>query len=480
MPLTAYRHAHACHIPSNWAGLPPEMRDIVERVLTDRFWQAGISEGSKDDFYARVLDKKHTMEGLASTIRGSIRFVRETCYAIIYCMSRLDMQFYGFNELPGPLAHALLANSFSLSPHQLINLLNLTRYLVDNCPVGLREHFLPPILAACFQQMDAKVNFEWQKLDQQQSVQAGGDALTEEMKSESILRQLTYTAVMMVADFLDPARMSMSPDALVSITAKLCLDPFSAADEQQKYPTLREFCLIQSSIVEPLLMFCTHAIRMRDTRCCGIILRVFRSIVPEFQAGTSQSSSAQSTENKTTLESKTKVDTTPISAETAQPIREFISSNVLQACIQSLHEPYFVELQKDLALLISSIFIFYTPLTNTPRSVVLSLPNMDPAEVDKAIQQVSQPSVSSRYQRGVVLDLLKDLKGVSISEMGKLSNSVSLSKPHAKRSTRSRMAEEFMTAPPPTSTNGSTTTRGAASTKTEDDLEGVAGLFEAS
>lgn len=201
-------HAHASHTPNNWTGLPPEMRSIVGRVLTDRFWQAGISEGSKDEFYARVLEKKLTLEGLASTIRGSIRFVRESCYAIIYCMTRLDVQFYGFNELPGPLAHALLADSFSLSAHQLINVLNLVRYLVDNCPVPLREHFLPPILAACCQQMDARINSEWMKLEHQQAVKTGGDALTEEMKAESILRQLTNAAVMMVADFLDPARLS--------------------------------------------------------------------------------------------------------------------------------------------------------------------------------------------------------------------------------------------------------------------------------
>lgn len=182
------------------------MKSIVELVLTDRFWQAGISEGSKDDFYARVLDKKHTLEGLASTIRGTIRFVRESCYAIIYCMTRLDVHFYGFSELPGPLAHALLANSFSLSAHQLINVLNLVRFLVDNCPVDLQDHFLPPILAACFQQMDARINSEWMKLDQQQAVKTGGDALTEEMKAESILRQLTYASVVMVADFLDPNR----------------------------------------------------------------------------------------------------------------------------------------------------------------------------------------------------------------------------------------------------------------------------------
>jgi exportin-5 len=186
--------------------LPLETRSIVDRILTDRFWQSGISEGSKDDFYARVLEKKHTLEGLASTIRGSIRYVRESCYAILYCMTRLDTQFYGFSELPGPLARAALADAGSLSAHQLINLFNLIRVLVDNCPVPLREHFLPPILEACFQQMDARVNSEWARLGQQQVVKSAGDDLTEEMKNESILRQLTYTAVMLVADFLDPAR----------------------------------------------------------------------------------------------------------------------------------------------------------------------------------------------------------------------------------------------------------------------------------
>jgi exportin-5 len=186
------------------------MQSVVGSLLTDRFWQAGISGGSKDDFYARVLETKSTLEGLASTIRGTIRFVRESCYAIIYCMTRMDVQFYGFHELPGPLAHSLFADSYSLSAHQLINLLNLVRHLVDSCPVQLREHFLPPILAACFQQTDAKVNSEWARIDEQQGTKSGADALTEEMKSESILRQLTYTSVMMVADFLDPSRMSKS------------------------------------------------------------------------------------------------------------------------------------------------------------------------------------------------------------------------------------------------------------------------------
>ena len=182
---------------------------MVDRVLSDRFWQAGISEGSKDDFYSRVIDKKYTIEGLASTIRGSVRFVRETAYAIIYCMSRLDLQFYGHVGLSEPLSTALFADSIWLSTHQQSHLLNLVRYLVDDCPVDYREQLLPDLLSACFRQMDAKISGEWEKMAQQQIAQADGEAgLKEEMKAESILRQVTYTAVVMVADFLDPTKPS--------------------------------------------------------------------------------------------------------------------------------------------------------------------------------------------------------------------------------------------------------------------------------
>lgn len=137
------------------------MGSIVNRILTDRFWQAGISTGSKDDFYARVTDTKSTMEGFASSIRGSVRAVREACYSILWCMSRLDVDFYGFNELPGPLAHALFGDAHCLSSHQLIALLNVVRLMVDDCPVELRDHFVPPILASCFTQMDLKCSSEW-------------------------------------------------------------------------------------------------------------------------------------------------------------------------------------------------------------------------------------------------------------------------------------------------------------------------------
>lgn len=202
--LNFLMHAHAFYTPRNWTDLPVEMRPIVTTILTDRFWQSGISEGSKDDFYARVLSTKATVEGLASSIRKAVRTVKDACYNILYGMSRFDALFFGFQELPDPLARALFADAQNLSSHQSINLLQLARHLISSCPVRHRPHFVTPLLVACLKSLDSKIRGEWEQLIQKQQAKTEDEDLTNEMKEESILRHLTYNAVVMVADVMRP------------------------------------------------------------------------------------------------------------------------------------------------------------------------------------------------------------------------------------------------------------------------------------
>lgn len=181
------------------------MPAIVERILTDRFWQAGISTGSRDEFYSRITASRISLEGFASSVRGKIRAVRESSYSMLYSMSRLREHFYRFPELAGPLSEALFKDSSHLSSHQFNVLLHVSRCLIDDCPVAFRSQFLPQMLSSLFANIDLKVTKEWDNIERQKQGFADGD-LTDEMKSESILRQLTYNAVVMVASLLDPQR----------------------------------------------------------------------------------------------------------------------------------------------------------------------------------------------------------------------------------------------------------------------------------
>ena len=179
---------------------------------------------------------------------------------------------------------------------------------------------------------------------------------------------------------------------------------------------MRAFVLSSLPILQPLMIFCTHALHMRDSRSCGIIIRVLSSIVPEFAAG----------------------------SDTDSAIREHVSSAVLQEAITSLHDPYFVDVQRDLAQLIATIYITYAPLSPTPHAVLRSLPSITEERLQAVGKQLFA-SPSPRHQRALVLDLLEGVRGVSVSEQGRIMPRVPAPSAATKKGReRSGMLSEFM------------------------------------
>lgn len=140
------------------------------------------------------------------------------------------------------------------------------------------------------------------------------------------------------------------------------------------------------------------------------------------------------------------------------------------ACITSLHEHHFVDLQRELGNVMAAIIANYSQLTPTPREVLAQLPNVRPEDVNTCFENITRVGTNQRQQRAHILDLLKDLKGVSIAEMGKVQKSMDFAKASTKASTRSKMQQEFMTAP---ATNGQ-----QDKGRNSPDLTGVAGLFD--
>ncbi|TKA27966.1 hypothetical protein B0A50_04032 [Salinomyces thailandicus] len=405
--LQMLRHAQAYHNPANWTQLPDELQQVVRRTMQDRFWQAGISAESKEQFYARVSGSKTSFEGFASVVRGTMRNIREQGYHVLYLMTKFDEQFYGLPELAEPLAEALFADAEALSANHLHPIINLTTGIVQRCPPHHRARFLPPLLTRLFGKLDAKIAAEWEAIGaagaREGGEGAGEEELGDEMRMESVLRQLTFSMVSFVPFLLEFDRaqqqqqqQGVPPSQSGGSNGAVQPPPAAtAAAHTPAKPTVSDVVLSDPSVLEPLILFCTHALRMRDQRCCSTICKVFRTITPLFQ--------------------------TPHAP--APQVREFISTEVLKACITSLHEPYFADLQKELASLIAQVLVLYGRFTATPREVLLSLPEMGEAKVDRALGRLGKAG-SERLQRAIVLELLEGVRGVGIHEAGRIRREV--------------------------------------------------------
>lgn len=400
--LQFIRLSHSLYEPSNWKEMPYEMSSVVRQIFTDRFWQVGISQGSRDDFYASIGGTKTSLEGFASSIRAALRLIRETGYRLLFYLSLLGTQLYGQQDLPQPLAEALFADACALSPHQMALLIDTMRPIVENCPKECRHHFLPPMLSAMFEQVDRKAHAEWQRIEQRKSAATEDDDLAAEMKDESVLRQLTLSAVTLVVGLLEPERPILKVDTGSGT---------NGIPVPQSNDSTREFVLQTPLVLKPLILFCTHALLMHDTRACSLIAKVLRTIIGDFAGDTALDSD----------------------------VREFISTEVLKACVTSLNDPYFVDMQKEFAHLIASILVTYSPRTETPKQVLLSLPDMTHEKVDRAVRHLLRANNNPKQQRAIILDFLKGFRGVGIHEQGKLPKT-------DPNKLRSHMQQRYMTA----------------------------------
>lgn len=402
--LASYNHQ--LHDPASWPNLSSDQYVVVQRVLRDRYWQSGISGGSMQEFHERVKSTKATLEGFASSVRGRIRTNLENCYSIIHTLGRLGSPFYSIPELPSMVAEALFASSQSLSPHHFGLLLSMLPKLVEECPHDDMQHFLTPVLAEVITQIDRKCTGEWEKINARGSNEptreVNGD-LSDEMRDESVLRQMTSKAVNLVTSWIDASREQKLSNS------KRIVNKLGSS--------FRTFVLGNRMILEPLLMFCTHAIGYKDTKTCSTMVPAMQKFVPAF-----------STE-------------TYLQGQDAAAVREFISTEMLKAAISSLNDGYFADYQTHLSILIAIIWISLglpahiaatetkpahdrPAWTDTPRNILLSIPGIDPSQVDRAGSQLAQVTLAGKQKvmKAVILKLLENVRGIRVSELGKIDN----------------------------------------------------------
>ncbi|KIW15048.1 hypothetical protein PV08_07835 [Exophiala spinifera] len=403
--LTSYNHR--LHDTASWPGVTPQMEPAIQRVLRDRYWQSGISAGSVSEFHSKVKSTKSTLEGFASSVRGRIRQNLEQCYSILHTLGRLGPAFYSMQQLPEMIAEAAIDTAAPLSPHHFSVLIQMLPKLIDECPPENRQQFLTPILASLLQQMDAKLSTEWVKMNERKQIKHEEENLGEEMRDDAVLRATNYKAVNLVSHWLHPKREQ-------DLSSKKAIVNGSYLTQGNRQ-TMRDFLLSNINILDRLLVFITHSIAFRDTRSCSTMLETARRIVPEFAFDRF------------------------ISGQEAVAVREFISTEMLKTAITCLNDGYFADQQQYYAQLIAIIWLSYglpvhvpasegqpahdrPPLTQTPRNVILSLPGMTEDKVDQAAAKLAHEGLGGRSKklRAIILSLLEGVRGVRLSELGKI------------------------------------------------------------
>ncbi|KAG8625378.1 hypothetical protein KVT40_007129 [Elsinoe batatas] len=385
--LTLLRHATSFAAPQHWEQYPTQIQSVVRKMLVDRFWQSGISSESRDDFAARVSGSSKTYEGFASTVRGAPRQVRDSCYYIIHGMTRFPDVFYGITDLAEPLATALLGDAEYLSTHHLQRLISLLDRLVERCPSHNRQIFLSPLISLAFSKLRIKLTKEWELVEASRSTDTDTTHnLSEEMKADSIVRSTTYTVINFAHKLLVPSQIprpsSATPDTLLST-----------------------LLLSSPTTTEPLVAFLTDALRMRDSRCVAIATHVLRSVVAQYTAlvQPGQDKPQPSDEQR----------------HTGSTVQAHLETTCLQAAITSLNESYFVDVQKDLSALIACVVHNYAPCSGRAVGFLLSIQGLDPGRVQNAVHRVVS-SKKEREQRAIVMELLEGIRGVRMSEVGKI------------------------------------------------------------
>ncbi|KAF2148856.1 hypothetical protein K461DRAFT_232319 [Myriangium duriaei CBS 260.36] len=380
--LSLLNHSTAFSSDESWSQLPADFQSVIRKMLVDRFWQSGISNETKDEFTARVSGSSSTYEGFASNVRGAPRQVRDGCYHIIHGLTRFDKVFFAIPNLAQTLAEALFGNAHWLSTHHLQRLVSLLDRLVSRCPPPLRRSFLPPLISLSFSCFHTKLTREWESIElartDDKENESSGD-LGEEMKADSVVRATTHS-------FVTFAHKILSNSAMLSV------QPQGAGE------SLKTAILTSPEMASPVLEFLIASLRMRDSRCVAIATQIFRSFIPFI---------AQEQEQN------------PALAEMMTAIQYKLSTDALQTAITSLNEPHFVDIHKDLAWLIASIIHNCSGGDDIPARVLASLQGMEPDRVRIAVDDIRN-SKREREQRGIVLELLEGIRGVRISEMGKV------------------------------------------------------------
>ncbi|KAK9450008.1 armadillo-type protein [Limtongia smithiae] len=399
--LIAQIHAYCNSL--NWKDLPEEVRSFVRDSCEEKFWHAGISLQSHDQFVEESVKATQSLRDFANSLGMMLRYTREYAFLALGSITQLEETMY---EVPGIgmlLWQFVAGEPQGISLHAWKHLVALVvRPSVKNCPEKLRAKFFVEFLPGVFNQLDALLMERWSaqasrnavsgapnggdRIDELNDAAEGDEALSEEMAEEYHLRQLTNVVDRLMLDLAGPNAGGQSTGKDESWEA-------GSGQEKKTGNEMRALLIDSPTLLAPFLSLCNHLLTVRDTRCSYSCAMMLRQMLP------------------TMIGRYSEVD-------------DFLCDVVMSSCVQVLGDAYYGDVAGEASYVLTIIYTVLRGKYDRPFKKVMQL--IPGTSMDEMLTLENElASVKTlRQQRGVMMEFLAVVKVVPEGAEGEVARRI--------------------------------------------------------
>ncbi|AET41312.1 karyopherin MSN5 Ecym_8016 [Eremothecium cymbalariae DBVPG len=265
------------HDPENWKDLPVIVQSFVKCSTIERFWEAGATNKSKDEFIDEHMKALQTVRDFADSVGHIVRYTREYVLLILSGISSLGSIFYEIDDLPNLLMNSIAIykpGSDEISPgvstHGWKHIINVAiRSILKSCPEQCAATFMTAFLPKLFDTISIVLCKKWSSYMNNISVNpspADDDEITEEILEENLLRQLTTVVVRLLIDCVGQVGVSAQ-------VSKLKLNAHQIK--------MRKVIFGNANVMASFLKLLNYLISFRDSKCSFNSILIMRSSLTE-------------------------------------------------------------------------------------------------------------------------------------------------------------------------------------------------------
>ncbi|QLQ80694.1 hypothetical protein HG537_0E00470 [Torulaspora globosa] len=268
----------AYHDPENAKDLPVIVQSFVKYSTIERFWEAGASNKSKDEFINEHMKAMQTLRDFADSVGHIVRYTREYTLLVISAISTLGNVFFDIDEAPEMLMNSIAifkpnANHISpgVSTHGWKHIMNVAiRPLLKNCPEECAPKFMTNFLPRLFETLDILLCQKWSSYMNEdinlEPIQTDDEDMTEEILEENLLRQLTTVVVRIMIDCVGQHSTNSQS---------------SKAKFTSRQIKMRAIIFENINVLAPFLKLLNHLMSFRDSKCSFNAILVMRCCLNE-------------------------------------------------------------------------------------------------------------------------------------------------------------------------------------------------------